>query len=113
MTTTIEALGGRIGGAGTPAGERIAVTLTGSTLTVFTETGSHLFHTALVVRIEVGPHPGPTGFALTVEAPRSGLSVPTSFAPDQRPALEAIIAAVRLGSPRSARSTTDPTRSTT
>jgi hypothetical protein len=90
----IQAIGGRLGGAGTPTGERVVVRLQGPVLDVFTETSSQRFHAELIDRAALESSPAPTGEALVITATRQGCRIPVRFEGDQRAALERILVAV-------------------
>jgi hypothetical protein len=91
----IQAIGGRLGGAGTPTGERVVVRLQGPVLDVFSEAASHRFHAELIDKLALDPSPAPTGETLVVIAARHGCQIPVRFEGEQRAALERILVAVR------------------
>jgi hypothetical protein len=91
----IEAVGGALGGAGTPSGQLVVVRYEDGVVEVFTETDSSRFHARLIGTMELRESPAPGGESLVIEAARQGAMIPVRFAGEERAALERIIAAVR------------------
>lgn len=94
-SAVLTAIGGVPDGAGTPAGWHLVLRYANDVLDVFTQNDSHRFHAVFIDKIEVSPHPSPSGWQFVVQASGQGRMVPTSFNAEQTANVHVIIAAVK------------------